>query len=375
MPRVAELMAYLERFAPRSQAAEWDNVGLLLGDADTPVHRLMTCLTVTPEVVAEAVEQKVDLIISHHPILFRGVKQLSSESAEGRLLGPLMKAGVAVYSAHTAWDNCPGGINDGLCRRLGLRDVEPLRWGDGPRQYKLVVFTPDADLAKVSDALFHAGAGVIGQYRECSFRLPGKGTFFGSEEANPTVGQKGRREEVDEWRLEVLVPHPRLAQAVQAMRQAHSYEEPAYDIYPLRTLGSPGLGRVGNLPQPLPLEQLVEIVQSALNAPSVQWVGDASRPVRRLALACGAAGEFFMDSAQAQADVFLTGEMRFHEVLAAQAAGLCLLLPGHYATERPGLEDLAGKIACDWPEITAWASQNERDPLRTSRMGPDARSL
>src|SRR5262249_42096227 len=149
---------------------------------------------------------KAQLIVSHHPILFRAVKRLTTDTPEGRMLLALIRANVAVYSPHTAFDNTKGGINEILARRLGLADLRPLRMNDGPRQCKIVVFVPENDLAKVSDALFAAGAGHIGEYGECSFRLAGTGTFFGSDAANPTVGQKGRREEVSELRLEVVCP-------------------------------------------------------------------------------------------------------------------------------------------------------------------------
>src|SRR5262249_47116351 len=153
---------------------------------------------------------------------------------DGQVVLPLARAGVAVLSPHTAFDNCPGGINDVLCRRLGVKRAVPLRPREGHREYKLAVFVPDKDLVPVSDALFSAGAGAIGKYEQCSFRLAGKGTFFGSDETNPSVGQKGRREDVDEWRLEVVVPEAKLTAAVRAMRQAHSYEEPAFDVYQLK---------------------------------------------------------------------------------------------------------------------------------------------
>src|SRR3954462_10424258 len=178
MPTVAAVCAALDRFAPPALAADWDNVGLLLGDGAADVRQLLTCLTVTPAVVAEAVAEKAALIVTHHPALSRGAKRLSPATAEARLLWPLARAGVAVYSPHTAFDNTAGGINDALAGRLGLRGGAPLRRQKGPRGCKVVVFVPDAGLGRVSDALSAAGAGQIGQYRECSFRLPGTGTFF-----------------------------------------------------------------------------------------------------------------------------------------------------------------------------------------------------
>lgn len=362
--RIADLTAALEAFAPPSLAAEWDNVGLLLGDAAGPVERVMTCLTVTPESAAEAIEERAQLIVSHHPILFRPTKKLTAATSEGRMLLELARASSAVYSPHTAFDNCAGGINDLLAAKLGLVGIGPLRKTESAPRCKIVVFVPDKDLPRVSDALFAAGAGRIGQYRECSYRLAGTGTFFGTEAANPTVGEKGRREEVAEWRLEVVCPRSGVQDAIAAMRSAHSYEEPAYDIYPLHVEKSgPGEGRIGSLPAPEPLGEFARRVKQALTANAVQTVGAKERSVQRVAVACGAAGEFLADAIAARADVFLTGEMRFHDCLAAQASGIALILPGHHATERPGVEALAEWLRRQFPALHVWASRRERDPL------------
>jgi dinuclear metal center YbgI/SA1388 family protein len=362
---VAKVIEFLEQIAPPALAAEWDNVGLLLGEGGAEVHRLMTCLTVTPDSAAEAIASSAQLIVAHHPILFRPVKRLTSATAEGRMLLALVRAGVAVYSPHTAFDNAPGGINEILAERLDLQDTAPLRRSAGPREYKLVVFVPDADLAGVSDALFAAGAGNIGQYSQCSFRLAGTGTFFGSEAANPTVGQKGRREEVSEWRLEVVCPEPVLDQVVAAMRRAHSYEEPAYDIYPLQPKPAVcGEGRLGKLPRPLRLGELAQAAKERFMSNRLQLVGDPQKLVETVAIACGAGGDLLADALRARANVFLTGELRFHDYLAAEANALALLLPGHYATERLGVEALAARLQKQWPEIQIWASRRERDPVQ-----------
>lgn len=364
MATVADLAAHLQQLAPLELAAEWDNVGLLLGDPAAQVARVMTCLTVTPATVAEAIREQAQLVVSHHPILFRAAKRLTAANAEGRMILDLARSGVAVYSAHTAYDDAPGGINDQLAQRLGLTEVGPLRRPVGPRSCKLIAFVPDADLARVSDALFAAGAGRIGQYRECSFRLAGTGTFFGEDATNPTVGQKGRREDVAEWRLEVICPEALVERAVAALRRAHSYEEPAFDVYPLRPSGGQsGSGRAGHLAEPMPLRAFAERVKVHLGAAAVQVVGDGARSIRRVALACGAAGEFLGDAVRAQADVFLTGEMRFHDCLAAEAQRIAVVLPGHYATERGGMEDLAKRLQSAFPALGIWASRAEGDPL------------
>jgi dinuclear metal center YbgI/SA1388 family protein len=397
---LSAILEYLEELAPLDQAAEWDNVGLLLGDRDAPIQQIMTCLTVTPESASEAVAENAQLIVTHHPILFRPIQRMTSATVEGRMLLGLAKAGVAVYSPHTAFDNAAGGINNLLAQKLGLKDVAVLRGRAEPSKFKIVVFVPETDLARVSDALFAAGAGEIGQYSQCSFRIAGTGTFFGSAAANPTVGQKGRREDVAEWRLEVVCPAEKIEGAIAALRKAHSYEEPAFDVFPLRSLtprpspGVPGVGsqrpaavvpgemserpaaappgkakatlgegRIGRLARAQSLAELVQNVKSILCAGPVQVIGEMDRQVETVAIACGAGGEFLHDAVRAKADVLLTGEARFHDYLAAQAAGLALVLPGHYATERFGVETLAERLQSRWLELSVWASRREGDPV------------
>jgi hypothetical protein len=217
----------------------------------------------------------------------------------------------------------------------------------------------------VGDALFNAGAGVIGEYSQCSFRLAGAGTFLGSEQSNPTIGQKGRREEVSEWRLEMVCPESSVSAAIRAMRAAHSYEEPAFDVYPLRTHLQTGVGRLGHLPQPQALTTLAARVKEQLRAGHVQVIGNKDHRVQKVAIACGAGGELMNDAVRAGADVFLTGELRFHDQLAAEHRGLPVLLPGHYATERPGVEELAQSLQKQFPDGDIWASRRETDPVAT----------
>lgn len=364
MHTVGSIIEALGQLAPLALAADWDNVGLLLGDRSAEVRRIMTCLTVTPESAAEAVEGGVQLIVAHHPVLFRPVKRLTADEAEGKILVDLIRAGVSVYSAHTAFDDAACGINESIARRLGLTGVTPLRRRE-TRQYKVVVFVAETDLVQVSDAMFAAGAGHIGQYSQCSFRLGGTGTFFGSDATHPTVGRKGRREEVSEWRLEVVCPESSVDSVLRAMRQAHSYEEPAFDVYPLRTApGATGSGRVGSLPAAASLDDVAGRIKAALGCGPVQVVGDGNRPVERVAIVCGAGGELLGDAVRARADVFLTGEMRFHDCLAARAQGIGVVLAGHHSTERFGLEELAELLLRKWPDLETWASRRESDPLR-----------
>ena len=371
MTRIREVSAWLDCFAPPELAEDWDNIGLLWGDPDADVTRVMTCLTVTADVAAEAIEARAALIVSHHPILFRAVKRVTAEQADNGMLWGLARAGVSVYSPHTAFDNTEGGINDGLARRLGLVDVAPLRPSAAPGSFKIVVFTPESDREAVLGAAFSAGAGRIGAYQECSFAIPGTGTFFGGDDAHPTVGERGRRESVPELRVEVVCPARRVSAVLAAIRSAHSYEEPAVDVYPLHAQPTGrGAGRVGRLPAPTTLGDLALSVSEQLDSPGLQYVGDAEGRVERVAIVCGAGDDFLSDAARAGADVLLTGEARFHRALEAEALGVGLIVAGHHATERPGVEDLARRLADAFPGLTVWPSQREYDPLRSLGLPP-----
>jgi dinuclear metal center YbgI/SA1388 family protein len=329
----------------------------------------MTCLTVTPESAAEAVDERASAIVSHHPVLFRATKSVRADRPDEALLWMLARAGVAILSAHTAYDNTRDGINDGLARRLGLVDVVPLRPSPALDMFKVLVFATRADRERVLAAAFKAGAGHIGAYEECSFSSAGYGTFFGTEAANPTIGQAGRRETVREWRIETICAGSCLAEVLNAIRAAHSYEEPAIDVIKLHVPpGGPGIGRLGRLEHPEPLDALARRTAKALGVTCTQLVGAAALPVSRVAIACGAGDDFVPDAARAGADVLLTGEARFHQALAAKALGLSLILPGHHATERPGVEDLAEQIRAAFPALTVWPSQRETDPFRAVNL-------
>ncbi len=365
MKTVAELVQWLEEFAPARLAETWDNVGLLWGDPAVNVDRVMTCLTVTRITAEEAVAEEAGLIVSHHPVLFRGAKHVRADLPATAPIWILGRAGIAVASPHTAFDSTAGGINDGLCRRLGLVDVVPLRPITPPASYKIVVFTPASDRQAVLAGAFEAGAGQIGAYTECSFAIPGQGTFFGTEETNPAVGRKGQREAVDELRLEVLCPASRLAAVLAEIRAHHSYEEPAIDVYPLHDpVSRSGAGRIGNYGEARSFQEFAVSVSGALGHITLQVVGDPRKPIRRVAVACGAGDDFLGDAVRAGADVLLTGEARFHRALEAEALDIGLVLAGHHATERPGVEELAERIARAFPDLTVWPSSRERDPLQ-----------
>jgi dinuclear metal center YbgI/SA1388 family protein len=367
MPRLHELTAFLKSFAPTALAEKWDNVGLLLGDSQREVQRVLTCLTLTSDVAREAIAERVELVVTHHPVLFKPIQRVTADDPSGRMLLDLLAARMAVYSPHTGYDSAAGGINQQLAEMFELRDVVPLRVR--PPQpsatCKIVCFVPESRADAVRQALSEAGAGVIGEYSQCSFNLAGTGTFRGSKKSNPTIGKAGQLESVAEIRVEMDCPTSRLGDAVSRLRVVHPYEEPAFDIYPL--IDEPdgqGTGRRGSLAANVTLADFIANVKLRLRVPQLKFVGDTTSRVRRVAVACGAGGEFVSDAIRNHCDVLLTGEARFHSCLEAQENGLALVLPGHYATERPAMEKLAEVLSAAFPDLTVWPSRVECDPVR-----------
>lgn len=367
MTTVREICDHLKAIAPLRLAEEWDNVGLIVGDENREIERILTCLTLTGDVVAEAVQTKAGLIITHHPILFKPVKSITANNAEGQMLLTLIRNDISVYSPHTAWDNSESGINQQLAELLELQDIQPLRLRKTDEHIKIVTFVPEPQLDTVRSAMWNAGAGVIGDYEKCSFTTRGTGSFQGSDNTQPAVGQAGRFEQIEEVRLEMVCAPKQLDRALKALRESHPYEEPAVDLFSARSLGDgAGSGRMGTLPTPLTLSQLNRIVSDKLRQPHLQFVGDPSQTIKTLGIACGAAGEFLRDAHRAGCEAFLTGEIRFHGCLEATELGLSLILPGHYATERFAMETLAVSLSREFPWLSIGASQREIDPVRTA---------
>ena len=340
--RLADWVALVDSLYPQSDAASWDATGLQVGAADDPINNVLVALDVTEATIAEAHAVGADLLLTHHPLLFRPLASLTEDTAAGRLALRAARARVAVLAAHTNFDASPDGTTDPIVRALGLRDVTPLAPLDAKSgQVKLVTFVPQASTSAVLDAVAAAGAGVIGEYEDCSFVVAGTGTFRPSAAANPVVGQREQRNEVGEDRLEVVVPRRRLGVVVHALQQAHPYEEVAFDIYPVEAPPTgKGTGRVGQLAPPRTLREVAQTLAADLPSPHLRVAGDLDRMIGRVA-ACGGAGDSLIDTAiSAGADVYVTGDLRHHVTLDAMTSGLALIDAGHYATEAASLPRL-----------------------------------
>jgi len=358
--KVADLVRAMEAIAPPRLAAAWDNVGLLVGDEGAALPRVLLTVDCTREVLDEARRERCGAIVSYHPPIFDAQRRFVAPSVAYEAA----RAGVAIYAPHTALDAADGGTNDVLADALGMVERAPLRVtaaADG--ELKLVTFVPEGHVDAVSRAVFDAGAGTIGKYTSCSFRAPGTGTFFGEEGASPVVGQAGRLEHAAEVRLETVVPIGRVDAVVRALRAAHPYEEPAFDLVRLAAPPSArGFGRVGTVPA-TPLRALVDRVKAAVGASHVLVAGALERQVSRAAVCAGSGGDLLSDAIGAGADLFLTGELRHHDALRAVAAGLTAVCTLHSTSERIALRTLEGRLAELLPGVSVARSREDHEPF------------
>lgn len=332
---VGKIAVYMEELAPLGWAESWDNVGLQVGDPGRPVERVLVALELTGGVVEEAIQARTDLVVVHHPPVFKPLKALRFDSPAGRRLERLIQAGIGAYAAHSNLDQAEGGTNDTLAALAGLKEHEVLLKAGEERYVKLVVFVPRGHEDAVRDALGRAGAGHIGNYSHCTFQTPGTGTFLPLEGTNPFLGKQGTLERAEEFRMETIVPESRVQRAVQAMIAAHPYEEVAYDIYPLSIPGRVrGHGRIGRLEQFVTLGALAGRLKEALGISNLRLVGDLAGKIETVAVGAGSGGMLVPDAARRGADVLITGDVDYHDAQDAADAGLCIIDVGHYASER-----------------------------------------
>lgn len=339
--KLGEIINILETFAPIRLKEDWDNVGLQIGHPEDEVKKILFALTPSESVVQEAIEKGADLVITHHPFIFRGVKTLRADTAIGRMCRLCIKHDVALYCAHTNLDIAQGGVNDVLAKHLSLVDVTGLQQTEVHPRYKLVVFVPETHVEAVKEAVFAAGGGAQGAYQSCAWTTLGTGQFCPLDEATPYLGKPGQTEKVTEARLEILVDESKLDAVVSAMKQAHPYEEVAYDL--LRTEGHNQyeyLGRIGNLPEPQPLQEWLEHLRVALDIPVITYAGDSKRIVKRVALCGGSACELVTTAKAMGADVYITGDMKYHDAQQAIELDLPMVDITHFSGERLVLEKL-----------------------------------
>ncbi|MCB9846034.1 MAG: Nif3-like dinuclear metal center hexameric protein [Phycisphaeraceae bacterium] len=374
--RVRDIVRAMDQIAPLAYAEPWDRVGLMVGRADRDVRGpIVLTIDLTERVLAEAISLGSGVVVAYHAPIWEPIARLSDDSSRGRILLGAAEAGISVFTPHTALDAAPGGVSDWLCEGLSggegkiagdCRALTP-RWDGEHARVKIVTFVPVDSLEQVRNALATAGAGRIGNYTLCSYSTEGEGTFLGDESTHPAVGEAGEFESVRERRLEMVCPRAAVALAIETMRRFHPYEEPAIDVYDL--LGTPeravGAGRRLVLDRPATIRELGERLRSFLDRSRVRFalVGQTDEPITHVGVVPGAGESLANIACDEGCQVFVTGEMRHHNVMDALHRGMAVLLAGHTNTERGFLPRLASRLRGLLPGVDVRQSESDRDPL------------
>lgn len=359
-----DIFKVMEKLAPSSLAYDWDNVGLQIGNKNDQTKNVLITLDVVERVVDEAIENGANLIIAHHPLLFKSLKSVDLNSPKGKVIKKLIKHDITVFAAHTNLDIVENGVNDMLSDVLGISSRKPLIKTYSESLYKLIVFVPEANSERLLKALGDAGAGQIGLYSHCGFVSEGMGTFKPLKGANPHVGSIEEQHYEHEKKIEVIVPDSNLQKVIQEMINNHPYEEVAYDLIKLENKGeSYGLGRIGTIDKAKPLKSICKDLKEKFNLTHVRVTGDINKEVKRIAV-LGGSGEKYVNAAlNAKADVYITGDMTFHMAQDAEEAGLTIIDAGHII-EKVMIHKLQEMLATELSEITILASNINTDPFQ-----------
>jgi dinuclear metal center YbgI/SA1388 family protein len=341
---VGELIKQIEDWAPPGAAWEKDNVGLQVGSRGEKLKNILLCLELDEEVLKEAIKKKCNLIFTHHPLIFNPIKNLDFEkSKQAKLIQHLIKQNISLYTAHTNLDFTRDGVSFQLAKTLKLKNVTFLEHEEA-NQFKVVIFIPAANVEELSEALFAVGGGVIGNYENCSFRLNGEGTFKGNDNSNPVVGKKGKPEKVEEVRLELIVDSWNLGKIVNAIKKHHPYEEPAYDIYPLKNKNiNFGAGALGELEKELTEKEFLNFVSKSLKIGKLKYCRGRSNRIKKVAVCGGSGSELLSCAINSGADAFITADIKYHAYHDAESK-ILLIDAGHYETEIGSLNIVKKRI-------------------------------
>ena len=369
IPKVADIVGIINKIAPMSLAESWDNPGLQVGDPAAEVTRVMVALDPAPDVIDSALASSCQLLVTHHPLIFKPIKSLSAATSNGAAIQKSIRGGLSIVCLHTNYDIAGDGLNDLLAAKIGLSSCVPLKVTSISEVVKLVVFVPVDQLEQLRTALLPFAAN-LGGYRDCSFAANGVGTFTPLDGAKPFTGMVGALSRVSEERLELLILRESLPRAVKSLLSAHPYEEPAFDVYPLLNEGEKfGLGRIGYLPEPLALSEYAAQLRTALNAPMLRFVGDPSARISKVALCSGSGASLLHNAARSGADVLVTGDVKYHEARDAEDLGLALIDAGHFPTEIIMVREIVEKLGCafvaaGYKDCRVEACLTEKDPFR-----------
>lgn len=330
--KIKEITNLLEQLAPPAYAEEYDNVGLLVGNPQNEITGVLCTLDCIEAVVDEAISHKCNLIVAHHPIIFKGLKKLNGSNYVERTVIKAIKNDIAIYAIHTNLDHVTNGVNKSICEKLGLHGTQILR----PKLdtlLKLAVFVPDSDAEKLRNVLFASGAGNIGNYSECDFELQGTGGYMANDNASPVLGEKNIRHTEKETRIEVILPAYLKNNIVTAMIKAHPYEEVAYDLYALKNTNNyVGSGMVGDFEKPVKIEDFKQLVRAVFKSGAVRHTAFLKDNIVKVAV-CGGSGSFLLrDAIASKADVYITADFKYHEYFDAENQ-IVIIDVGHFESE------------------------------------------
>lgn len=363
--RIAEVIQILEQIAPPSYQESYDNAGLQTGHPNQEITGIIITLDCTEAVLDEAIHHNCNLIIAHHPVIFRPIKKLTGSNSVEKIIIKAIRHNLAIYVSHTNLDNVTGGVNSKICEKLGLLRTRVLAPKTGILQ-KLVTFVPVPDSEKVLQALYQAGAGSIGDYQNCSFQVAGTGSFMPLAGAEPAIGQINKQEFVAENRIEVIFPAFRQSQIIFSLFQAHPYEEVAYDIIPLVNAHQRvGAGMIGELPEPMPEDIFIKHLKQCMQVPLVKHTAFLNKNIKRVAV-CGGSGSFLTKEAiKNKADIYITGDIKYHEFFDAEEK-LIIADIGHYESEVFTKEIFYDIIIKSFRNFAVLLSKVNTNPVRFS---------
>jgi len=359
--KISEITAHLETIAPVHFQESYDNAGLITGDSSLDCTGIITCLDATEAVIDEAINNKCNLVVAHHPIIFRGLKKLTGKNYVERTVLKAIKNDIAIYAIHTNLDNIKKGVNNKIAEKLALQNLQVLQPKENILK-KLVTFAPKDKAEDVRKALFAAGGGELGKYSECSFNTEGTGTFKPLEGADPFVGEIGKRHEENEMKIEVIFPGYIEDKIIRAMIEAHPYEEVAYDIISLGNyLSDVGSGMIGELQEPVDETQLMADIKSAFQLKVLKHTALMGKKIQKVAI-CGGAGSFLIPVALAnRADVYITSDIKYHEFFDAE--NMVLIDMGHYESEQFTIDLLDAVLREKYPNFAVRKTEVNTNPV------------
>ncbi|MCB8995476.1 MAG: Nif3-like dinuclear metal center hexameric protein [Bacteroidales bacterium] len=360
--KVKDIIRVFEQFAPFSYQEPYDNSGLQLGDPEREIESALLCIDITEEVLDEAIEKKADLIISHHPLLFKGIKSLTGSNYTERILIKAIRKNIAILSVHTNIDIVNKGVSSKMCEKIGLKNckvLDPVK----NKLEKLVFFVPESHADKVREKIFEAGAGVIGNYDMCSYNIKGEGSFRALENTQPFVGEKGKLHIEPEIRIETILPEELSAKVVAALLSAHPYEEVAYDLYPLKNKNYMiGLGMTGELEKDMDETEFLKLLKEKFTAKGIRYTSLLGKKIRKVAV-CGGSGSSLLSKAIASgADAFVSADFKYHQFFDAENSILIADI-GHYESEQFTKELFYELLTKNYPKFALHLSEVNTNPI------------